>query len=209
MSNKLFSPDEIELLEKNLNVLKLSRRKIQFTDEFKIRALSEYNAGKSARKIFEENGLPVEILGINRVKGFFQKLTMPDNTKPNPCSKPSSKEIKRLERENLRLQQENEFLKKFKGLICFRRENIMFFSRKISTRLRISAAQQLCSKQIKCLKRSLGGSEILEVPPRLHRRAAASFLVRRYAPHFVSSLLFLLFSTHFDKTQLAFALAKK
>lgn len=115
MSNKLFSQNEIEMLERNPNVLRVTRRIIQYTDEFKIRALSEYDNGKSERKIFEENGLPIEIIGMTRIYGFFKRIVMPYKPKER-SSEPKSSQIKQLERKIIYLQQENEFLKKIQDL---------------------------------------------------------------------------------------------
>jgi len=113
MSKKLFSEEEIELLTANPNVAVVTRRSVGFTDEFKIKALNEYNGGKSARKIFSENGLPVEIIGMSRVNGFLQRISKEPKTPEIRPKQPDSKRIKSLEKRVLRLQQENEFLKKW------------------------------------------------------------------------------------------------
>lgn len=114
LSNKLFSDEEINILKENPNVVKVTRRTIEFSDEFKIRALAEYNKGKSARKIFTESGLSVESIGINRVRGFIQRISKAQELPKLHAEKYSSMQqyTKKLERRITYLQQENEFLKK-------------------------------------------------------------------------------------------------
>jgi len=118
MSKKLFNSEEIKILKSNPNVATVTSRSIQYTDEFRIKALEEYNGGKSARKIFSENGLPVEIIGIDRIRGFFQRLSDEERREGKPKARYDSyeRQIKKLERRITYLQQENEFLKKIRGL---------------------------------------------------------------------------------------------
>lgn len=113
MSKKLFSTEEIKRLQSNPNVATVTCRSIQYTDEFKIRALAEYNRGKSVAKIFSENGLQVEIIGIGRVRGFFERITNETERTEKPKKTMSDeKRIKQLERRVKYLEQENDFLKK-------------------------------------------------------------------------------------------------
>lgn len=68
MSKQLFSTKQIEQLQKNPNVLKVSTRTITYADAFKIIFMDEYLAGKTPRQIFEEAGFEIEMLGMKRVE---------------------------------------------------------------------------------------------------------------------------------------------
>lgn len=68
MSKQLFSPEQIEQLQKNPHVLKVSERTITYADAFKSQFIDEYLAGKTPRQIFEEYGFDIEILGMKRVE---------------------------------------------------------------------------------------------------------------------------------------------
>jgi len=118
MSKKIFTTEEIKILKSNPNVATVTRRAIQYTDEFKIKALEEYNGGKSVKKIFNENGLSVDILGISRMRGFIQRISKETKKEEETPQKHDSYEqqIKKLERRITYLQQENEFLKKIQKL---------------------------------------------------------------------------------------------
>lgn len=117
MCKKLFTAEEIEKLKSNPNVRTVTSRSIQYTDEFKIEALAEYNSGKSARKIFSEHGLPIEILGIVRIRGFIERVSREKEKSEKPKEPQSAeKRIKQLERRITYLEQENDFLKKIQKL---------------------------------------------------------------------------------------------
>ncbi|RKQ16009.1 HTH domain-containing protein, partial [Ureibacillus endophyticus] len=49
MSKQLFSPEQIEQLQKNPHVLKVSERTITYADAFKSKFIDEYLAGKTPR----------------------------------------------------------------------------------------------------------------------------------------------------------------
>ena len=68
MSKQLFSTKQIEQLQKNPNVLKVSTRTITYADAFKSIFMDEYLAGKTPRQIFEEAGFEIEMLGMKRVE---------------------------------------------------------------------------------------------------------------------------------------------
>ena len=68
MSKKLLSLKQIEQLQKNPNVLKVSESTITYADEFKSQFIDEYLAGKTPRQIFEAHGFDVEIMGIKRIE---------------------------------------------------------------------------------------------------------------------------------------------
>lgn len=68
MSKQLFSPEQIEQLQKNPHVLKVSERTITYADAFKSQFIDEYLAGKTPKQIFEEYGFDIEVLGMKRVE---------------------------------------------------------------------------------------------------------------------------------------------
>jgi putative transposase len=68
MSKITFSSKEINMLQKNPNVQRVSERSITYTDDFKNRFIDEYQAGKFPRQIFEENGFDVDVIGIKRIE---------------------------------------------------------------------------------------------------------------------------------------------
>ncbi|MCP1143657.1 IS3 family transposase [Lysinibacillus endophyticus] len=68
MSKQLFSPEQIEQLQKNPHVLKVSERTITYADAFKSKFIDEYLAGKTPRRIFEEYGFDIEVIGMKRVE---------------------------------------------------------------------------------------------------------------------------------------------
>ena len=68
MSIKVFTSAEIETLSKNPNVKKVSSKGITYTDEFKRIFITENEAGKLPREIFETHGFDIDILGIQRVR---------------------------------------------------------------------------------------------------------------------------------------------
>jgi hypothetical protein len=69
LSKILFSIDTVKILSINKWVRTVSSKAITYTDEFKIHFIEEYYSGKSARQIFGEAGLDVELLGgIKRIE---------------------------------------------------------------------------------------------------------------------------------------------
>lgn len=68
MSNIIFTKQEIETLQNNTNVARVSERSITYTDAFKHTFLDAYLTGKLPRHIFEENGFDVEVIGMKRIE---------------------------------------------------------------------------------------------------------------------------------------------
>lgn len=68
MSKIIFTKQEIETLQNNTNVARVSERAITYTDAFKHKFLDAYLAGKLPRHIFEENGFDVEVIGMKRIE---------------------------------------------------------------------------------------------------------------------------------------------
>lgn len=66
MSKLIFSEKDIETLNGNPNVLRVSDKSITYSDDFKIHFVEEYLQGKLPRIIFEESGFDTNILGCRR-----------------------------------------------------------------------------------------------------------------------------------------------
>ncbi|MHC1685868.1 MAG: IS3 family transposase [Clostridiaceae bacterium] len=74
MSKILLSNEMIKILSENKWICTVSEKSINYTDEFKIHFIEEYYSGKSARQIFSEAGLDVEMLGgIKRIENASYK----------------------------------------------------------------------------------------------------------------------------------------
>ena len=63
MSKRRFNKEQIERLLNNQNITKCSEKAITYSKEFKIRAVRQYQSGLTARQIFEEANLGVELVG--------------------------------------------------------------------------------------------------------------------------------------------------
>lgn len=68
MSKLLFTPKQMEQLQKNPNVQNISERTITYTDAFKSQFIDGYFAGKTPRQIFKEAGFDEDIIGIKRIE---------------------------------------------------------------------------------------------------------------------------------------------
>lgn len=136
MSKKLFNKEEIEILRNNKHVKNVTEKAITYTEEFRGIFISEYEKGIIPRKIFENCGFDIEILGIKRVETSSKRwrkkyqengiIGLSDTRKGN-SGRPLSRELsldeknERLRVENILLKAENELLKKLalmeRGLI--------------------------------------------------------------------------------------------
>lgn len=68
MSNKTFTPKEIQQLKMNPNVKQVSKLAITYSDEFKNIFMDKYFNGKLPREIFKEHGFDEEVVGIKRIE---------------------------------------------------------------------------------------------------------------------------------------------
>lgn len=68
MSKKKFTDDEILELSKNIYVKNISNKSITYTNEFKIQFIAEYNNGKTPRRIFNESGFDIDVIGSKRLE---------------------------------------------------------------------------------------------------------------------------------------------
>ena len=63
MSKKIYTKQEIELLERNPNVKSVSSKSITYSPAFKIKAVEQSKNGMTATVIFKEAGLPESLIG--------------------------------------------------------------------------------------------------------------------------------------------------
>ena len=68
MSKKIFTEQEILELSKNKYVKNVTAKGITYTNEFKLQFIAEYENGKTSRKIFEDAGFDVDVIGIKRIE---------------------------------------------------------------------------------------------------------------------------------------------
>ena len=127
MSKVIFNDKKIKVLAKNPNVLRVSDKAITYSVEFKNRFIEENSKGVLPRKIFEDNGFDIEIIGLKRIEQSAARwrekyadmgvLGLKDSRKSN-SGRPllreltTQEEIERLKAKISLLEIENEFLKK-------------------------------------------------------------------------------------------------
>ena len=127
MSKVIFNDKKIKVLAKNPNVLRVSDKAITYSVEFKNRFIEENSKGILPRKIFEDNGFDIEIIGLKRIEQSASRwrekyadmgvLGLKDSRKSN-SGRPllreltTQEEIERLKAKISLLEIENEFLKK-------------------------------------------------------------------------------------------------
>ena len=127
MSKVIFNDKQIKLLAKNPNVLKVSDKAITYSEEFKNKFIEENSKGILPRKIFEDNGFDIEIIGLKRIEQAAARwrkkysdmgvLGLKDSRTSN-SGRPllreltAQEEIERLKAKISLLEIENEFLKK-------------------------------------------------------------------------------------------------
>ena len=131
MSKKLFTKEEIEILDKNIFVKKISAKGITYSDEFKKLFIAENEKGKLPRQIFEECGFDIDIIGMNRIKSSanrwrttYQKsgVSQLQDTRKFNTGRPSERNLSieekydKLQAKIKLLQAENELLKKLEQL---------------------------------------------------------------------------------------------
>ena len=127
MSKVIFNDKQIKVLAKNPNVLRVSDKAITYSEEFKNKFIEENSKGVLPRKIFEDNGFDIEIIGLKRIEQSAARwrekyadmgvLGLKDSRKSNsgrPLLRELTvqEEIERLKAKISLLEIENEFLKK-------------------------------------------------------------------------------------------------
>ncbi len=115
------------MLRRNSYVKAVSERGITYIDEFKAMAIKEFEEGKSSRRIFEDAGVDIDIVGIQRAKSALKRwraaykengLSGLEDTRKYHSGRPLKRELSldekyaRLEAQNALLRAENELLRK-------------------------------------------------------------------------------------------------
>lgn len=67
MSRKLFTEEQQQLLRQNPYIYSVTETRITLTKEFKELFMTAYKAGESPRKILEDHGFDISIIGERRV----------------------------------------------------------------------------------------------------------------------------------------------
>lgn len=68
MKKNNFTPEEIQVLKDNPNVLRVSDNRITYTRAFKVYLVDEYRKGKTPTQIFREAGFDTRVLGSKRIE---------------------------------------------------------------------------------------------------------------------------------------------
>ena len=68
MKRRNFTPEEVQVLRENLNVLRVSDNRITYTRAFKVYFVDEYRKGKMPTQIFREAGFDTKVLGSKRIE---------------------------------------------------------------------------------------------------------------------------------------------
>lgn len=63
MNKRIFSTNEQARILANKNVLRCSEKSVTYTDDFKIRAVKQYESGSTATEIFSNAGLDLSLIG--------------------------------------------------------------------------------------------------------------------------------------------------
>ena len=133
MSKIFFNEHQRQLLEANPNVASVSDRAIQYTPEFKMKAVKENLAGKGPTQIFIENGFDPEIIGTEKARSSLKRWRRTfeqygeegfseERRGKGSTGRPSNKDLsaeKKLEKAEARiryLEAEIELLKKLEEL---------------------------------------------------------------------------------------------
>lgn len=127
MTKNYLTPSQRKEIKKNPYVKAVSDKAITYTDEFKRLFITENEAGKFPREIFEEAGFNIEMMGMTRVnraadrwKRAYKKqgITGLEDSRKYSSGRPLERELSleekyaRLEAKTRLLEAENELLKK-------------------------------------------------------------------------------------------------
>jgi len=135
MSRKLFTKEQQQLLRQNPYIYSVTETRITLSKEFKEIFMTAYKAGESPRKILEDHGFDINIIGERRIWSISQHIrteyqkygefhqgyrpratadTHPVSADTSPVSE--ADEIRQLRHEVDYLKQEMEFLKKISSI---------------------------------------------------------------------------------------------
>lgn len=125
MGINYFTDEQLRLLEKNPYVIKVSKKNITYSEEFKELYWIDYQNGMQPIEIFKKYGFDPYALGPKRRNNFTDRLKKQaaredrfKDTRSKNSGRPSTKDLsleeqlERLKHKNKVLQQENDFLKR-------------------------------------------------------------------------------------------------
>ena len=125
MGVNYFTDEQLRLLEENPYVVKVSKKSITYSEEFKELYWIDYQNGMQPIEIFKKYGFDPYALGSRRRANFTDRLKKQaarkdgfKDTRSKNSGRPSTKELsleeqlERLKHKNEILQQENDFLKR-------------------------------------------------------------------------------------------------
>jgi len=130
MGKRILTSEQIETLKRNPNVKNCSKWSITYSNDFKVRAVKQYEEGMTPRYIFDEAKLDLEIIGKDspreslkhwnktyRRTGVIrlQQENRGLNGGGNKLKITEGDRIKRLEAEVAYLKAENDFLIKLRA----------------------------------------------------------------------------------------------
>ncbi|MEE3386370.1 MAG: HTH domain-containing protein [Prevotella sp.] len=126
-SNRLFSEEEMEILNENPYTYKVTQNQLHFTAKFKQLFWEKYCKGMTPRQIVAECGYDPEMLGTSRIMGIQQHIcnaarkgeSFHTGAQPRGPKKPPEtpeEELKQLKGEVEYLRQEVDFLKKISSV---------------------------------------------------------------------------------------------
>ena len=136
MIRKLFTEEQQQLLRQNPYIYSVTETRITLTKEFKELFMTAYKSGESPRKILEDHGFDINIIGERRIwsisnhirteykkygefhEGYDPLGESASHAAPTNTARPVSEadEIKQLRHEVDYLKQEMEFLKKISSI---------------------------------------------------------------------------------------------
>ncbi len=129
MSNILFNDEQQKQLRANHWVKSVTEKSISFTEDFKVYFINEYNLGKLPKQIFKDAGFDINMLGDKRIEQCTARYKRQNkriegfhDTRANNSGRRIGKELsideenELLKKQNAKLQQELEFLKKMEYL---------------------------------------------------------------------------------------------
>lgn len=133
MSNTIFNAKQMDLLEQNPNVNKVSDRSITYNPDFKIQAVKLNLKGKSPQQIFIDHGFDLKVIGGDKPQQCLKRWRKTyevygeegfrtERRAKGATGRPSKKELtpeqqlKKAEARIKYLEAENDFLKKLDEL---------------------------------------------------------------------------------------------
>lgn len=119
MSTKIFTDEEIEILNKNLYVKKVTPKGITYTTEFKQICIDEHIKGTLPKDIFRKYGFDIDIIGFWRIHAADKRWRKSYNlqgisglmdARKHNIRRPIEKELS-IEEKYERLKIQNQILK--------------------------------------------------------------------------------------------------